>query len=249
LGFAGDAARGLRAFTSVLIVACPCALALAAPFTLGTAQRLLARRQVFLKDGHSLERMAAVDCVVFDKTGTLTSPRETEVAFESTTPLSVAERYLVASLAAHSIHPHSVNILRWLGVEASPNGVEGFREVPGYGIEGKIGGALIRLGSAAWLGEGGIRVPVTPENCGVCLAIDRQFRGSFRVTHPLHPDAEGLLNRLNRQLRTILLSGDNERERERLAPLFGHATDVHFNQEPVQKLEFVRDLQASGREY
>ena len=70
---AGHAAQGLKAFTSVLIVACPCALALAAPFTLGTAQRLLARRQVFLKNVLVLERMAEVDAIVFDKTGTLTA--------------------------------------------------------------------------------------------------------------------------------------------------------------------------------
>jgi len=71
---AGDVSRGLKAFTSVLIVACPCALALAAPFTLGTAQRILSRRQIFLKNAEALERMAQVDHVVFDKTGTLTLP-------------------------------------------------------------------------------------------------------------------------------------------------------------------------------
>ena len=69
----GDAGRAVKAFISVLIVACPCALALAAPFTLGTAQRLLARIQVFLKNGLVLERMAQVEAIVFDKTGTLTA--------------------------------------------------------------------------------------------------------------------------------------------------------------------------------
>ena len=78
---AGDAGRGLKAFISVLIVACPCALALAAPFTLGTAQRLLARRQVFLKNGLVLERMAQVDAIVFDKTGTLTAGGAEAVRF------------------------------------------------------------------------------------------------------------------------------------------------------------------------
>ena len=69
----GDAGRAVKAFISVLIVACPCALALAAPFTLGTAQRLLARMQVFLKNALVLERMAQVEAIVFDKTGTLTA--------------------------------------------------------------------------------------------------------------------------------------------------------------------------------
>jgi Cu+-exporting ATPase len=78
---AGDAGRRLKAFTSVLIVACPCALALAAPFALGTAQRLLARMQVFVKNALVIERMAQVDAIVFDKTGTLTAGAAERVAF------------------------------------------------------------------------------------------------------------------------------------------------------------------------
>jgi P-type Cu+ transporter len=77
----GDAGRAVKAFISVLIVACPCALALAAPFTLGTAQRLLARTQVFLKNGLVLERMAQVEAIVFDKTGTLTAGAAEGIAF------------------------------------------------------------------------------------------------------------------------------------------------------------------------
>jgi Cu+-exporting ATPase len=80
---AGNLPRGLKAFTSVLIVACPCALALAAPFTLGTAQRWLARLKVFLKNGLVLERLAQVDTIVFDKTGTLTSAGVNAVKFVS----------------------------------------------------------------------------------------------------------------------------------------------------------------------
>ncbi len=83
---AGDVSRGLKAFTSVLIVACPCALALAAPFTLGTAQRILSRRQIFLKNAEALERMAQVDHVVFDKTGTLTLPWGARCSLSAGTP-------------------------------------------------------------------------------------------------------------------------------------------------------------------
>ena len=77
----GEAGKASKAFISVLIVACPCALALSAPFTLGTAQRLLARRQVFLKNGLVLERMAEVEAIVFDKTGTLTAGAAEAVRF------------------------------------------------------------------------------------------------------------------------------------------------------------------------
>jgi Cu+-exporting ATPase len=77
----GNLPRGIKAFTSVLIVACPCVLALAAPFTLGTAQRLLARLKIFLKNALVIERMARVDAIVFDKTGTLTSSGASAVKF------------------------------------------------------------------------------------------------------------------------------------------------------------------------
>ncbi len=68
-----DPSKSLKAFISVLIVACPCALALAAPLTHGTAQRILARLKIFLKNALVIERMAEVDTIVLDKTGTLTT--------------------------------------------------------------------------------------------------------------------------------------------------------------------------------
>ena len=81
--FSGQTERALRAFTAVLIVACPCALALAAPFAFGTVQRLLAGFGVFLKNAQVVEQMADVNAIVFDKTGTLTSLRESAVSFAS----------------------------------------------------------------------------------------------------------------------------------------------------------------------
>jgi Cu+-exporting ATPase len=118
--FFGDAARGVKAFTSVLIVACPCALALAAPFALGTSQRLLARAHVFLKNAFVLERMARAEAIVFDKTGTLTARKGSSVAFEEDAQgengnsLSVIEASWVCSLAAQSVHPHAQRIREWL---------------------------------------------------------------------------------------------------------------------------------------
>jgi Cu+-exporting ATPase len=90
-------ALSLKALTSVLIVACPCALALAAPFALGTSQRVLARRNIFLKNPYVIETLARVDAVVFDKTGTLTAAGVGEVTWHGVSPaltltLSLGER-------------------------------------------------------------------------------------------------------------------------------------------------------------
>jgi len=105
----GQGARGLKAFISVLIVACPCALALAAPFALGTAQRLLARRHIFLRDPQVIEALGRIRSIVFDKTGTLTTPDRNVATFHGD-ELAEEERVAVAALASHSTHPYAVRI-------------------------------------------------------------------------------------------------------------------------------------------
>jgi P-type Cu+ transporter len=181
---AGDAARGLKAFITVLIVACPCALALAAPFTLGTAQRVLTRMQVFLKNALVLERMAQVDVIVFDKTGTLTAGAAERIAFHgkvesrqqkaemahdlrSSVPaegeLTGTEETWVGSVARHSTHPLAVRIAQSLADRVLAEPVEGFAETPGCGVEGHVQGHEVRLGSRAWLEACGVSMsaPVT----------------------------------------------------------------------------------------
>ncbi len=269
---AGQAAQGLKAFTSVLIVACPCALALAAPFTLGTAQRLLARRQVFLKNGLVLERMAEVNAIVFDKTGTLTaagqarflrpkvegrrsrsdggSPQSTVHSPGSRGGgLSEEEAGWVYSLARHSRHPHSVRLGESLAGRGRLEPVSGFAETPGGGLAGSVPGHPLRLGSRAWLENSGVAVPESrlPAGSAVFLAIDGQFRGAFVLGNTLRPQAQGLFRRLGGNYELALLSGDNSRERERFVAFFGGNAQMHFDQSPLDKLRFIGGLQARGK--
>ena len=267
--FRGDAGRGLKAFTSVLIVACPCALALAAPFTLGTAQRLLARLQVFLKSSLVLERLAKVDAIVFDKTGTLTSARTTSVSFHSDSkPLSSPDMLnepqcrWVHSLTRHSLHPHSVRIAEYAEDSCTPRAgnparpilsgnseIECFVEEPGQGISGRVEGHELRLGSRAWLEQSGISVPPChgPFGSASFLAVDGRFRGTFALANSLRPEVERLLHDLSQTHELTLLSGDNERDQARFQSLFGASVLLHFNQTPMDKLSFIRGLQDSGR--
>ncbi|HVM47662.1 MAG TPA: heavy metal translocating P-type ATPase metal-binding domain-containing protein [Candidatus Acidoferrum sp.] len=330
----GEAGRALKAFISVLIVACPCALALAAPFTFGTAQRLLARLQVFLKNGLVLERMAQVDTIVFDKTGTLTEGQAGKVRFvgrhasprrpcdggggrlgEASLPCSpppelvepaVAERELpeqekdwVAALARHSTHPLAARIGEELG-SAAEGQVENYTEVAGCGIEGRVEGHEVRLGAEKWVrgGEENIQHPTsniqhpmaegaqpsadrppmplghsadrpqTPlghsldagcwmldvgcslsssPGSAVWLAIDGTLRGAFMLSHTVRPETDDLLRDLGSQYDLALLSGDNEKERERFRALFGDRAALQFNQGPLDKLSFIRRLQDGGK--
>ncbi|MFO1487673.1 MAG: heavy metal translocating P-type ATPase metal-binding domain-containing protein [Verrucomicrobiota bacterium] len=244
---AGDAPRGLKAFTSVLIVACPCALALSAPFTLGTAQRLLARAKVFLKNAHVIERMARVDAVVFDKTGTLTAAGARGVSFDGP-PLSPEERGWIGALTRQSTHPLSVRLSEELSA-VSGEVVQTFVEIPGRGLSGRIGGREILLGSRAWLQSRSITMPAAAgsRDSVVAVAIDGKFRGTFAVSGNLRAHAGELIQNLASEYEVALLSGDNERERERFRGLFGGDAQLHFNQSPLDKLGFISRLQDSGR--
>lgn len=269
-----DPSIALKAFTSVLIVACPCALALAAPFTLGTAIRVLGRRGVFVKSPQVIEMLAQVDSVVFDKTGTLTAAGANAVEFEGA-PLDADERRWVASLAGQSTHPLAARIANSAAVGDFTEPVLSFVETAGCGIEGTVSGREIWMGSAAWLESRGIRGAAfrplqrdqqagepsatdvrdvkRPEGRApgtgstVHLVIDGEYRGCFVLENSLRPQTDRLLERLGANYELTLLSGDNERQRGEFAPLFGSDARLQFNQSPAEKLEFIRARQAAGR--
>ncbi|HXG47471.1 MAG TPA: heavy metal translocating P-type ATPase metal-binding domain-containing protein [Methylomirabilota bacterium] len=236
----------LKAFTSVLIVACPCALALAAPFTLGTGLRVLGRRGIFLKNAETLEALARIDTVVFDKTGTLTDPGAVE--FEGSV-LSAAERRWVSALARHSTHPLASRIAEALAPDQPAEPVEAFRELAGGGLEGQVAGRHIALGSLAWLATRGVECPEDGAASGstVAVVIDGRYRGSFRFASVLRPEVDRLIAELSGRFELAVLSGDNERDRPRLASVFGDECRLRFHQSPRDKLEFIRGRQRCGR--
>jgi Cu+-exporting ATPase len=127
--------------------------------------------------------------------------------------------------------------------------VEGFVETPGCGIVGRVRGREIRLGSRAWLEGGGVSMPESPQEQGsvVCLAVDGALRGEFVLANAVRPETGQLLRGLGERYALALLSGDNEKERERFRSLFGRDAALHFNQSPLDKLGFIRGLQESGR--
>jgi len=249
-------AISLKAFTSVLIVACPCALALAAPLTHGTAQRLLARLNIFLKNELVIERMAEVDTIVLDKTGTLTTADAGGVFFQNAecgmrnAELAEDEKKLIGALARLSTHPNSVRVAKALNAVALP--VHGFKETPGCGVEGGVGGHKILLGSRAWVEQGATtaRADARPANfsgSAVFVAIDGVVREAFVLENTLRPEVEKLILQLGGKFELALLSGDNEREAARFRKIFGDGAILKFNQSPADKLNFVRELQQRGK--
>jgi P-type Cu+ transporter len=239
--FPRDAGIALDAVTGVLIVACPCALALATPFAFGTMMRLFGRRGFYLKNAGVVEQLARVSTIVFDKTGTLTHAGGVGLQFEGAA-LSQEDAVLVASLAQHSSHPLSRALTAALQGDASAT-VEEFREIPGEGIEGTVDGHAVRLGSSQFVA--GSDGPL-PERTHVAVGVDGSTRGIFVAQTRFRDGLEKMFAALQGRYRLGLLSGDTAADRLLLQNTLGGTVDMQFGKSPSEKREHVRELRKGG---
>jgi len=220
--------------TSVLMVACPCALALATPFTYGNMLRVFGRYGFYLKNVDVIERMAAVNALVFDKTGTVTHGASA-VTFKGL--LSVQEQGWVKLLASTSTHPLS-NLVAQHITQKSEAMLTELKEFPGKGIQAVISGKNIRIGSAAFTGNPGGGETTSR----VFVAVDGLARGYYEIETSIRPDAKGLVARLGSIVKA-LVSGDQPIESGRMRTVFPAPVQLLFNQSPHDKLNFISDLQ------
>src|SRR5690606_26583089 len=142
----GDSGKAWGAFTAVLIIACPCALALSSPFTLSAALSIFDKNKFFIKNTAAIEQLAEVDTLVFDKTGTITSPETKHIHFSG--KLTDTERKIVASVCRNSSHPLSVQLIKWLAVSDYIDEISNYQEKVGEGIQAMIMGKKVKIGSA-----------------------------------------------------------------------------------------------------
>lgn len=233
----------LFAFTSVLIIACPCALALTVPFTFGTTMRQFGRKGFYLKNTAVIEHLFHVDTIVFDKTGTITNGNSSDISFAGD-DLSEHELVLVKSLAFHSSHPLSKILINWIE-PAEMLAVDDFHEIPSLGITGIVDGVKINLGSKYFV----TGHPRQDENSGteIWISFQNSVRGYFQLGNEYRPGLLNLVNKLKSTYELHLLTGDNEAEKSRLAHFFGSETNLHFNQSPTDKLNYIRKMQDEGK--
>lgn len=254
----GDPGRAFGAFTAILIITCPCALALSSPFTLGNALRIFGRNQFYLKNAAVVEHLARVDYLVFDKTGTLTDTKQASLRFDGR-PLSADETAAVLALTRHSAHPMSRRIYDAF-VEKIPSGqsrakTEGFVETTGKGISAEVNGVPMALGSASFvrafprlLDEGAF--PPKAENgegSASWLRIGDEIVGAFVLRHAYREGFADQMAALQKEgYGMSLLSGDNEAEKPYLTRFFSDESRMRFGQSPADKLAQVNTLRAEG---
>jgi Cu2+-exporting ATPase len=230
----GDVRLAVNVAAAVLIITCPCALALAVPSVVTAASGKLFRKGLLIKDGTALERLAEVDAIVFDKTGTLTLGTPDLVpGAQRAGDLAVAR-----ALASGSSHPLSRALAAGDGPRAE---VTEIAERPGYGVEGRFQGQAVRLGRADWVGA------VGGEETSAWLQVGNEPPVEFRFADRLRPGAAELVAALKAEgIPVKLLSGDSAGPVARLASELGIA-DWKAGVLPAEKAAEVEALRAEGR--
>ncbi|SDP97032.1 Cu+-exporting ATPase [Mucilaginibacter sp. OK268] len=231
--------RGIDAFTAVLIVACPCALALSTPFTMSAALSIFDRNLFYLKNTAVVEQMARVNTLVMDKTGTITTGRGKRIDLSGA--LTGEQQQLIYSACVNSIHPLSRMICQYFGaLEKLP--VTYYKELPGKGITAIIGGHLLRIGSGKFIfGD----FKETKLMTRVHLMIDGSFLGYFTFLQEYREGMERI-GELKSAYSLYLLSGDQDHERDELLRFFPDEGHLYFSQSPQQKLDRVETLRQQG---
>lgn len=236
-----DPSKTWEVFTAVLIVACPCALALSAPFSNGNAIRVLGRNKFYLKKAALAEQIPKIDTIIFDKTGTITEPGQSEIIYTGL-PLTSTEKNYIKQLVANSTHPKSKQIYNALP-KGSPCAISVFNEFPGKGIMGYCDGEEIKVGSAEWL-----EIPAEDDlkNSRVYVSIGGLIRGAFKSHNAYRSGLKPLTAELSRNYELKILSGDNSSEKQHLLEIFPSSTQMYFNQTPHDKLTYIESLQEKG---
>jgi len=224
----------------VLIIACPCALALSAPFTMAAALSIFDKNFFYLKNTAIVEQLAHIDTIVLDKTGTITIAGGNTVTQHG--DVSKYEKELIYSACSNSAHPLSRLICQFWNHQHKLS-TNSYYEIPGRGITADIDRHIVDVGSERFIRD--ISSPGSgPKLTEVHIRIDNIYKGYFSIQQHYRDGIKNIKD-LSSAYEVFLLSGDHNHEREALSAVFkpGH---MFFGQSPQEKLDFIKMLQANG---
>ncbi|MCA9392065.1 cadmium-translocating P-type ATPase [candidate division WWE3 bacterium] len=228
---------GIYIATTVLIIACPCALGLATPTAVMVGTGKAARSGILVKDAQALEIMHKVNTIVFDKTGTLTFGKPTVNEFHQLNESSEEEILpIIAGIENMSSHPLSDAVVEYVerkGLKRLPgNQIENFSNVEGKGVSALVGGNTYSIGNAVLMKEKQIelsndlqrRIDELSSKGGTVVLVgkDTQAIGIFVIADELKPDAHDVISKLNNLgAKVVMLTGDSNKTAENIAQQLG----------------------------
>ncbi|MFQ3172075.1 MAG: Cu+-exporting ATPase [Oleispira sp.] len=252
--------------TTVLIIACPCALGLATPMSVMVGVGKAAEAGVLIRNGEALQTASKITAMILDKTGTITlgSPKVTDVIlageFDEATVLNLA-----ATLESGSEHPLAMAVVesaperRTSAVKGAAQDIIGkvrnFKAIAGYGVQAEVDGKILLLGNEKLMHEQGIDLGdfvakaqdlAIEAKTPIYFAIDNKFAAIIAVADPIKEDSIAAIKRLqNNGIRVVMLTGDNRDTAKAVAKEVG-ITEFFAEVLPEQKSEKVQELQLQG---
>jgi len=240
----------LRIFTSVLVIACPCALGLATPTAVMVGTGMGAASGILIRNGEALETTHKTAVAVFDKTGTVTvgRPQVTDVLTDEELSLLAA----ALSVEASSSHPLARAVCEYAESKGTkPLSINGFKETGGKGTEAIVEGKNVIVGNAVFMSENGVSLDslrdktaqLEDKGCSIIFVAENgKLLGAFGIADELKASSREAFDRLHAMnIKTVLLSGDNKRGAEYVGKLLG-ADEVFSEVLPEQKAQIIRSL-------
>ncbi|WED25966.1 heavy metal translocating P-type ATPase [Vibrio sp. DW001] len=242
--------------TTVLIIACPCALGLATPLSITVGIGKAAELGILIKDADVLQNASKIDTVVFDKTGTLTLGKPSIQEFEVLNGMD-EEAFLqsIYALESHSEHPLAGAICQFSKEKNIPlNAATEVQNQRGKGLSGKVSGTTVSVGSVNFIRSQGIEIEdnhissyLAKAWTVVAVSIDHQFAGIIAISDPIKKDAlEAIALLQANKINVVLLSGDNQIVADKIAKEIG-IKQVIAGVLPDEKAQHIQNLQSSGR--
>jgi Cu+-exporting ATPase len=248
--FQYDPSKWQNAVVSVLVIACPCALAISYPFALGHGIRWMAKFNFFIKDIQAFERISQVDTLVFDKTGTLTLHQDEQPTFHLLRDLSQLETRVIFSMVNPSTHPLSRQLTKYFR-EVNMNSAEpldSMIEIPGKGIEAQLDGVKYQVGHARFTGHTlEKQQDFIRSESQLFIRIGEEPIGYIEFPWQNREGVEYMLHALQANYEVYMLSGDNQSHAGSLLDWFPDESHYQFECSPLDKMQFIQSLQDQGK--
>jgi len=237
-----DPSKAVLASVSVLIVFCPCTLALAIPFCFSNTLKILGKKGFYLKNTDTVEVIGNIDTIVFDKTGTITSSEHQAEFLDK--KLSLEDVKSIKTLVKNSSHPVSRIIYQSISDEPYPS-VQSFSEEQGKGIIGVVNGKAFKIGSCEFV-LGHEENDKTYET-KTYVQIDKEVVGFYCIQNNIRPGLREAISKLSDSYELHMISGDQSSDKSKMEELFPDKNNIHFGLDPSEKLEYIKQLQAAGK--
>jgi Cu+-exporting ATPase len=249
--------HALASSIAVLVIACPCALGLATPMSIMVGMGRGAREGILIRSAEVLETLHRVQCVAFDKTGTLTLGHPVVSAVEPAAGFEKRLLPLAAALEKNSAHPIAQAIVAAVPKTESLDPVHEFQSIAGEGLRGKVGDAMVLVGSLEYLQSSGSAIPAALLTRSaewreqgmtvVAVSIGSQCAGLLGVSDPVQPSSQETIEELHRQkVRVVMLTGDHPRTAASVA-LALQIDQVAAGLKPQDKIRHIESMKQAGQ--